>query len=432
MKSDIKQKINIPLSSDGEYFQTHLISCTRSGWGGMGRNFFYDVDNDGKIEWVSCGSGQWGDIYEEWHFYEWNGVDYIQEGYFTVSDSSFDWDVGDVDGDGKLELLLGNRNHHFYVYNMDSDSYTQQVDYNYGSEINHVISGDLKGTGKDEIIMGNNENWGIYTVSGNSLVTEKSQANSEWVHFYGAGDFDNDGKEEFVGINNARNIGIYGYNSDYELESIISTYVGEMSVLNIITDDDEPEIVVSDQTTIKIYDYVLGAYQNVATLTNMSYSNSHYACEVFDVDSDGKQELLVAYSPGDYDLYEFDEGSNTFSYQEKVPSTLPCKEIGALIDQSKDHAEFRLVMDFNDDGYYEFVEGGSDEAGTGYSALTSFPMSYNNYEFISDNINDDEKFETPWWTIGIIAPVLAGIILIFPEVNTRIQNFKGKRSRRNF
>ena len=371
---------SLHISNNYNYTQLYEMNCTRYGWGTVTFAFFGDIDKDGEVEWYSHAMGQYGEIYDEWFIYHWENEEPVLEGNFQVSDSAFDWDIGDVDGDGHNELLIADRDHFFYVYDMFNDTYNLQLSYDYGSECHRATAADLKGNGKNIIWMGDRTSFGLYTVDGSSLITELSPSSTSWESQYCVGDFDGDSKEEFIIGDTSNNMAIYGWSgSNFGVEeTFISGFGKDCIGRNVIKNDIYPELIVEDINgqDFYVYDYIEGSFQCVASFTNSSYSNRMRPVEFFDFDADNKDELILSKfeSPSCYHAYEFDESSNEFSWDCELESTLTCKDQrGEIAHVSHDWME--LIYDFNGDNYFDLAEVGGD-SDIGYSAITSFPFCY--------------------------------------------------------
>jgi len=122
-----------------------------------------DIDGDGKLEVVV---GSWDN-----YVYAINGEDgSLLWRYYTGYDVESSPALGDIDGDGKLEVVVGSRDNYVYALNGESGSLLWRY-YTLGDVDSSPALGDIDGDGDMDVVVGSNDNY-VYALdsSGKSSV----------------------------------------------------------------------------------------------------------------------------------------------------------------------------------------------------------------------------------------------------------------------
>lgn len=253
--------------------------------------------------------------------------------YFACSGSPQDLELADIDGDGMLDVILGN--HYFdgliTVYRntstsgvIDVNSLAPQVHFEAGDYLYNITVGDINGDGKVDIsaaawasdsiyVFVNNATSGI--IDNNSFLPSLGFPCAQNPQSIYAGDFNSDGKMDLVTCHNDNNF-IRVFENTRTSTVLDANSFGNTFALGTggqpyelftidMTGDNKPEILVSNRTG-----GFLGVYQNIHN--SGALSPSSFASDVrfsigsncqgmfaADINGDNKPEILV--TSADYD-----------------------------------------------------------------------------------------------------------------------------------
>ncbi len=267
-----------------------------------------DVDGDGKLEAI-VGS------YDK-NLYALNGEDgTLLWSYKTGSHVQASPTLGDVDNDGKLEVVIGSWDENVYALNGEDGS----VVWIYKTEgpifSCDAVLGDIDNDYKLEVIVGSCDKkvHALNGEDGSLLWSFKAED-----IFYGSsaalGDVDNDGKlEVIVGSYDKK---IYALNG--EDGSILWNYMTGRSVhsspaLGDLDGDDKLEVIVgSDDKKI----YALNGEDGSDIWSFTTEEGVHQSSPALgDIDNDGKLEAVVGSTDGRFHALNGEDGSIAWSYK---------------------------------------------------------------------------------------------------------------------
>jgi outer membrane protein assembly factor BamB len=272
-----------------------------------------DVDGDGKNEVIIGGAYFRGS--GDANLYAVNGEDgsllwsfsTLSEGYTYIAGFEAAPAFYDINSDGKMDVLIGSRDYHFYAINGANGEMMWKSRFEHFIRASSPV-GDIDHDGKDEILVGDNHalirmfemdgtlDWEIY--AGYGLVATPIFA-----------DVDGDTYDEIILFTAGRaNRGIPGaplvYNHDGSLlwTNTEHTFFYTTPTLFDVDEDGLPDIlnVDSDDQVLIAYKGNDGTILYTATPFEPTFMGS--GMTTADIDGDGEIELLVAANPNLYSI----------------------------------------------------------------------------------------------------------------------------------
>jgi|GEM_PF-1329996 len=235
-------------------------------------------------------------------------------GYYPVTGLAFQ----DFDLDGKVDLAFTNSGDATFsvMKNVGSPgaiNFNTRVDYYYGANPQGLVAGDLDGDGKPDIAIANRDaytvtvfrntsSYGVIDASSFELTPTLSAGAGP--HFITMGDLDADAKPELV-VANTYNNTIYIYKNTstpgtidfgggiYQHATASYPYgvtIGE------VNGDGQPDIVVGHQVDNLISVFQNGGSVDVFSRTDFSAPGKIYDVRTADIDADGRTDLLATHN----------------------------------------------------------------------------------------------------------------------------------------
>jgi outer membrane protein assembly factor BamB/uncharacterized protein YycO len=265
-----------------------------------------DVDSDGKLE-VIIGS-------HDKNIYALNGEDGSKRWSYTTGGAVFSSPaLGDIDGDGKLEVVVGSRDHKIYALNGEDG--TKCWSYTTGDEIfSSPALGDVDGDGKLEIIIGSGD-FKIYALNGEDGSKLWSYTTYYCIESSPAlGDIDGDGKLEVI-------IGSYDY--DYKIYALngedgsklwsytTGNWVYSSPSLGDLDADGKLEIVIGSRDNNL---YALNGENGKKIWSYTTGDHVESTPALGDVDGDGKLEVIIGSNDKKIYAINGEDGKKLWSY----------------------------------------------------------------------------------------------------------------------
>ena len=277
-----------------------------------------DVDGDGKDEILigarntDTGGTHAGSVY----LYDDDGATLLATINGTVADGYLGESVasaGDVDGDGKAEILIGTQGAgSSYLY--DNDGVTLLATFP-GNGLSVASAGDIDSDGKPEILIGNGVNVYLYDDDGTTLLATINGVGGEYFgkSVASAGDVDGDGKPEILigayqadpgGNGDAGSVFLYDDDASTLLATINGAAAGDNFGYSVasagdVDGDGKAELLIgargrnSYKGTVYLYDddasTLLGSVDGAEDYVMLGLS----VASAGDVDSDGRAEIMI-------------------------------------------------------------------------------------------------------------------------------------------
>ena len=255
-----------------------------------------DIDNDGKLEVVA---GSWDN-----KIYALNGEDgSLLWSWTTGSGVSSSPSLGDIDNNGKLEVVVGSYDKKIYALNGENGSLLWVYTTGRGVDSSPSL-GDIDNDGKLEVVVGSYDDK-IYALNGEdgsllwSYTTGGNVSSSPSL-----GDIDNDGKlEVVVGSDDNKIYALNGENGSLLWVYTTGSGVDSSPSLGDIDNDGKLEVVVgSEDNNI----YALNG-EDGSLLWSWTTGGDVYSPSLADIDNDGKLEVVIG--SGDGKIYAISTGS---------------------------------------------------------------------------------------------------------------------------
>lgn len=288
-----------------------------------------DQDSDGKLEIIALEDSDVSPSYGKLRVIENNGNNTYEEvwnsGIAFNNMNVGDLFLGDADSDGKREIILKTGtywgHHEIRIYENYEDNSYQEV-WNSGStlwdDIQEGAVGDIDADGKKEIIVGSGdddskvyvfENTGIdnsFEIVWNSGTKFNNQV---WANI---GELDGDGKGEIIAGGQDGIVHVFENIGDNNYMSVWNSGDMEDFFFKIVTgdqDSDGNKEIIMPSTSGRVYIFEnIGdnSYQESWNSKN-TINNQIYRVAVGDQDSDGKGEIIAACYDGKIYVFEHDD-----------------------------------------------------------------------------------------------------------------------------
>ncbi len=272
-------------------FETlQLIECIDRPWGGGNPQSYelqvMDIDDDGQNEILVCTA-------YDFYIYDSNTMteEFHAEGFWS------DFEVGNVDNDANLEIVLSDGT----IYQFINQNY--QLEYELDIFSTDLVElWDIDNDGNQEVVIERQHNIALYDIESSTLIYDEYLGGDSWL----IRDLDNDGSLEFITLDDFWNkIEIYNLNDASLKEEIeIELEFTNNDLFSLMIDDFDDngslELLVTFEDIfgrpggIRIYDLSNG---NIISDSNREFG-AYHAIELEDVDGDGKSELVTASGVG--------------------------------------------------------------------------------------------------------------------------------------
>ncbi|WP_299568102.1 FG-GAP-like repeat-containing protein [uncultured Pedobacter sp.] len=242
---------------------------------------------------------------------------------FNIEGNASSVAIGDLDGDGKPDLVVtSSSSNTVSVFrntsssgSLDASSFTAKQDFTTGEYPVSVAIGDLDGNGKLDLVVANSSSNSVSvfrntssvgSINASSFTVKQDFATSFYPTFVAIGDLDRDGKPDLVVTNGSsnsvslfRNSGSLN-NINFAVKEDFDTGDGPQSVaIGDIDGDGKPDLAVANTYSSTVS--VLRNNSSSGSITASSFAAKQdfstgsypYSVAIGDVDGDGKPDLVV-------------------------------------------------------------------------------------------------------------------------------------------
>lgn len=267
-------------------------------------------------------------------------VNFTSAENYTVGSSPFGAAVGDLNGDGKPDVVIGDyENNNIIVYKNASTegslSLVEKKEYPSGQNPISIGIADFDSDGKPDIAAVNNNSYTVSIFRNTSTVDSiKFAAKIDyfvgvWVRSLTICDFDKDGKSDVAVANtndntlsilkNMSSPGTVAFSSRIDLETGASPFYISSADLD---EDGKVDIIVANSASNNI-----SIYKNTSSVGSISFANkidistgqSPVFCTASDIDGDGKPDIAVVnFGANSISLFKNQSTINVFSFDSPV------------------------------------------------------------------------------------------------------------------
>lgn len=255
----------------------------------------------------------------------WRG-DFLDDKIYDCGDNADGLEIGDIDGDGKNELVVGNRGSEDFSIFKRVDGVIDSVAPYYTHELKYAMGvihiADINGDDLNDVILAHytdytsgtpkDDKFGVcYQNATTNMLdpeTEYDLPNGTSARALGVGDLDSDGKPEIVVANegSGSSLFVFGWNDnkgDVELEQTKGGISGQTISITVadVTGDGKPDVVTHGGGG-KVY-----VQNSSGTLDNAdTYSQTGgESADVGDINQDGLNDVVGATAYGEgIDIFE--------------------------------------------------------------------------------------------------------------------------------
>lgn len=357
-----------------------------------------DVNGDGKLDMITTNIGGGG------------GTGFISvflgtgTGSFAPATTTlftsyrFSIEVGDVNGDGKLDIIKANMiiNNISVLLGTGTGGFVASTNFRVGSSPQSMAVRDINSDGKPDIITANADSNNVSVFLGDgtgSLGTPTSFIAGTQPSSVAVGDMNGDGRLDIITTNSgSANVSVLlgdGTGSFGVATNLpVGTLPSSVGVADI-NGDGKSDIITTNQTdnTVSVLLNQQGvAYSNCFSQTTFPVGNGPTSVAVADVNQDGKPDVITA-----------NRGSNNVSV------SLGTGSFGAATTFPTGNAPISVaVEDVDGDGHLDIMtanQGSSNISvllgtGTGsFGAATSFPLGAAPQSMTVADVNKDGKLD---------------------------------------
>ncbi|HEV2831773.1 MAG TPA: FG-GAP-like repeat-containing protein, partial [Hanamia sp.] len=280
-----------------------------------------DLDGDGKPDVVIANSYNTASVSVYRNTSVGATISFASKIDYAADDGPYNVAIGDIDGDGKPDLLLANNGSNVVSFykntgNPGNISFAARVDFAAGTNPYSVALSDLDGDGKSDLVVTTQGSSSALSVMKNTTDSGKvsfdspvNYATSAGLFIVSIGDLDGDGLPDLAAASSSsnsvvvlKNVSTHGNLSFYSASRFTTGTYPVCVAMADIDGDGKPDLVTSNQQSNNI-----SLLRNTSSSANISFeTHVDYAAganpifvAIGDLDGDGRPDIVNANSSAD-------------------------------------------------------------------------------------------------------------------------------------
>ena len=321
---------------------------------------------------------------------------------------------GDFDGDGRVDVLVIDRlNNHLTTYRNNSTagavSFYKSLDFTTGTQPISLAAGDVDGDGKPDIVVVNKDDNTVSvfrngSISGSISFSPKVDfATASTPQDVSLADFDGDGKLDIATANAAllpsyisvlRNTGSVGTISFAARTDIQVTFPGSNMAIGDLNRDGKPDIVTtsaaSSIVSVSINSSSTGSI-SFATAVNYATGLMPGGLVIGDLDGDDKADITLAnFYSNTISVFKNTSSGGVFSVSARNDISLPGAENITIADADGDGKPDLVVQSFSPSGF-SILKNNSTAGSITLATPVDFPSFCGSSNIITGDFDGDGK-----------------------------------------
>jgi hypothetical protein len=274
---------------------------------------------------------------------------------FTTGTGPYTIAIGDVDGDGKPDLAAANYNSGTVSVfrntsasgSITASSFTSKVDFTTGTGQYTVAIGDLDGDGKPDVVVTNYNSNTVSvlrntstsgSITASSFAPKVDFATGTQPYFFAIGDVDGDGKPDLVVSNYGSNTVSVFRNTSASGSITASSFAAKVDfttgtapysvAIGDVDGDGKPDLVVANgnSSTVSVFRNTSSSgsitASSFASKVDFTTGTTPVSVAISDMDGDGKPDLVVSnYGSNTVSVFRNTSASGSITFASKVDFT---------------------------------------------------------------------------------------------------------------
>jgi len=341
-------------------------------------------------------------------------IAYATKTDFSTTGNATGMAVGDLDGDGKADLAVADNNGVVSVFRNTSTSgtisYAAKVDFATGTYPRYVVIGDMDGDGKLDLAVANQGSTSVSVLRNTSSGTGNINFAAKVDMTTGAspssvaiGDMDGDGKLDLVVQNNSstfisifRNTSSSGSISFIAKQDFTLPNNGVALAIGDFDGDGKPDFAATNGTTPTGLVSVFRNTSSSGSITfaakvDISTGANPYGIAIGDLDGDGKDDMALV-SGGLLSVFRnTSTGTANIGFADKIDLTAGIGPVRLAIGDLDGDGKPDLAVQNGSSTFVSAFRNTSTSGSISYETKTDFPVVTNSWGIAIGDIDGDGK-----------------------------------------